>query len=121
MPVPGARSQSGSGDNPLEWLVLALFVVAIAAAVKVRRAINDPANPFGQWVQTRVRPWFGRAATAVFIATLVGWALLYASVPEHERKNIGEAFRDLGKIFQYDNERIRREREGQGEDQGQRQ
>ncbi|MBI2586114.1 MAG: hypothetical protein HYW28_09650 [Rhodospirillales bacterium] len=99
----------------MEWLVLALFVVAIAAAVKARRAINDPSNRFGQWVQTRVRPWFGRAAMAAFIATLVGWALIYASVPEHERKGIAEALQDLAKVFQQDKAKTRRESEGKDE------
>jgi hypothetical protein len=95
----------------LEWLVLALFVAAVAAAVKARRAMDDPANRFGRWVRTRLRPWFGRAAMAAFILTLVGWALVYASVPEHERKSIGEALQDLAKAFQYDKEQVRRERE----------
>ena len=103
----------------MEWLILALFVAAIAAAVRARRAINDPANPFGQWLRTRARPWFARAATAVFIATLVGWGLIYASVPEHERKGLGEAFQELFKTFAHDKERVRREREGQGQGQGQ--
>jgi|GEM_PF-5985607 len=101
------------GDDSLEWLAFALFVAAVAAAVKARRAINDPANRFGQWVRTRLRPWFGRAAMAAFILTLIGWALVYASVPEHQRKSISEAFQDLAKAFQYDKERVRREREDQ--------
>lgn len=99
----------------MEWLILALFVAAIAVAVRARRAINDPANPFGQWLRARVRPWFGQAAMAVFIATLVGWALVYASVPEHERKGIAEALQDLAKVFQQDKAKARRESEGKDE------
>ena len=101
----------------MEWLILALFVAAIAAAVKARRVVNDPSNRFGQWVQTRVRLWFGRVAMAVFIATLVGWALIYASVPEHERKGLSEAFQDLAKAFQQDKAKMRRESEGKDKQQ----
>ena len=79
----------------MEWLILALFVAALAAAVRARRAMNDPASPFGRWFRANVRPWLKDAAMAVFIVTVLGWVILNATAPEEGRKDLGQIFKEF--------------------------
>jgi len=79
----------------VEWLILALFVAALAAAVRARRAVRDPANRFGRWLRANVRPWVKDAAMAVFIVTVAGWVILNVMAPEEGRKELGQIFKEF--------------------------
>lgn len=79
----------------MEWLILALFVAALAAAVRARRAIKDPVHPLGRWLRANVRPWLRDAAMVVFIATLAGWVILNVAAPEEDRKDLQQIFKEF--------------------------
>ncbi len=79
----------------MEWLILALFVLALALAVKARRALNDPAHPLGRWFRANVRPWWRDAAMAVFLVTVAGWVILNVMAPAEGRKDLETIFKEF--------------------------
>jgi hypothetical protein len=77
----------------LDSLPLIFFLALIAAAVVLRRCINDPANPIGRWwvrtIQSRwdrsVQSWFNLGFKIFLFLTAVLWLTIYLSAPDDKK------------------------------------
>ncbi len=71
---------------------LFVFLAIVAAAVLLRRKINDPASPFGQWFERNVRSRFGQGLKLVLFLTVIIWFAVYLSAPEKDRSSLSDLF-----------------------------
>ncbi len=71
---------------------LFVFLAIVAAAVVLRRKINDPASPFGRWFERNVRSRFGQGLKMVLFLTVIIWFAVYLSAPEKDRSSLSDLF-----------------------------
>ena len=71
---------------------LLVFLAIVAAAVVLRRKINDPASPFGRWFERNVRSRFGQGLKIVLFLTVIIWFAVYLSAPEKDRSSLSDLF-----------------------------
>ena len=83
----------------LDWLFFAVVGALIAAAVLIRRVINDPDSAFGQWYQARAHHRLTKAGKAVLYLTVAIWFIIYLSAPEEDRGSLGDLFKGLFQFF----------------------
>ena len=79
----------------MDFFLLLVFLALVAAAIVVRRKVNDPANSFGLWFERTMRPRMARAAKVVAYLTLAVWFLIFAFAPKDERGSFGDLMKDF--------------------------
>jgi hypothetical protein len=87
----------------LDSLPLVIFLVLVAAAVVLRRRINDPARPLGRWYARTIQSWYDRHGRSwsslgfkIFLfLTMLLWLVIYLNGPERERGGLRELFAPL--------------------------
>jgi hypothetical protein len=72
-----------------------VFVALVAAAIVIRRKVNEPGNAFGLWFERNMRPRMVVAAKVVAYLTLVAWFLIYLVAPKEERGSFGDLMQDF--------------------------
>lgn len=77
------------------FFLFLVFLALVAAAIVIRRKVNDPANPFGLWFERTMRPRMVVAAKAVAYLTLAAWVLIFAFAPEDERGGFGDLMKNF--------------------------
>ncbi len=77
------------------FFLFLVFLAVVAAAIVIRRKVNEPENPFGLWFKRTMRPRMALAAKVVAYLTLAAWVLIFAFAPKDERGSYG----DLMKSF----------------------
>ena len=76
-------------DSP----IFIIFLALIAAAVVLRRRINDPDSPIGRWwersIQSRwehsVQSWFNLGFKIFLFLTAILWLTIYLSAPDDNK------------------------------------
>lgn len=76
-------------------LLFLVFLALAAAAIVIRRKVNEPGNTFGLWFERTMRPRMVVAAKVVAYLTLAAWVLIFAFAPKDEHGSFG----DLMKSF----------------------
>ncbi len=79
----------------MDWLFFAVIGVLMAAAIVIRRKVNDPDNAFGQWYQARVHPRLMQAGKVVMVLTVAIWFIIYLSAPDDGPSTLGDLFREI--------------------------
>ncbi len=79
----------------MEFFLLLVFLAVIAAAIVIRRKVNDPKNSFGLWFERTMRPRMARAAKVVAYLTLAAWFVVYLVAPKEERGGFGDLMQDF--------------------------
>lgn len=79
----------------MDWLFFAVIGALMAAAIVIRRKVNDPDNAFGQWFKARVQPRIMQAGKVVMFLTVVVWFIIYLNAPEGEPSTLGDLFREI--------------------------
>lgn len=79
----------------MDWLFFAVIGALMAAAIVIRRKVNDPDNAFGQWFKARVQPRIMQAGKVVMFLTVVVWFIIYLNAPEGEPSTLGDLFRGI--------------------------
>lgn len=82
----------------MDFSPLLVFLAVVAAAVVLRRRINDPASPLGRWYDHYVRSWYDRHVRAWFslgfkiilFLTVIIWFAVYLSAPEKDRGSLND-------------------------------
>lgn len=79
----------------MDFFLLLVFLALVAAAIVIRRKVNDPENSFGLWFERTMRPRMARAAKVVAYLTLAVWFLIFAFAPKDERGSFGDLMQDF--------------------------
>ncbi len=79
----------------MNWLFFAVIGALMAAAIVIRRKVNDPDNAFGQWYRVRVHPRLMQAGKVAMVLTVLVWLIIYLSAPEGEPSTLGDLFRGI--------------------------
>ncbi len=79
----------------MDFFLFLIFAALIAAAVVIRRKVNEPGNSFGLWFERTMRPRMARAAKAVAYLTLAAWILIFALAPKDERGSFGDLMQNF--------------------------
>ncbi len=82
----------------LDFSPFLVFLAVVAAAVVLRRRINDPASPLGRWWDRYVRSWYDRHVRSwlslgfkiILFLTVIIWFAVYLSAPEKDRGSLGD-------------------------------
>ena len=82
----------------MDFSLLLVFMAVVAAAVVLRRRINDPASPIGRWWDRYILSWYNRHARSwlnlgfkIFLfLTVILWFAIYLSTPKEDRNSLGE-------------------------------
>ena len=83
----------------LDWLFFAVIGGLMAAAIVIRRKVNDPDNVFGQWYRARLHPRLMQAGKLAMVLTVVVWLIIYLNAPEGEPSTLGDLFKGLFQSF----------------------
>lgn len=83
----------------MDWVIFAVLVALMAAAIKIRRKINEPDSAFGRWYRERVGPKLAQAGKVVMFLTVILWFVIYLAAPEENRGNLSGLFRGLFQSF----------------------
>ena len=83
----------------MDFFLLLVFLALVAAAIVVRRKVNDPANSFGLWFERTMRPRMARAAKVVAYLTLAVWFLIFAFAPKDERGSVDDLLQSFRKAI----------------------
>ncbi len=89
----------------MEFFLLLVFLALVAAAIVIRRRVNDPANPFGLWFKRNMRPRMVQAAKVVAYLTLAAWFLVYLVAPKEERGSFGDLMQGFRKAIGLEREK----------------
>ncbi|MCH8237267.1 MAG: hypothetical protein IIC06_03740 [Proteobacteria bacterium] len=79
----------------LDWLFFAVIAGLMAAAIVIRRKVNDPDNAFGQWYRAHVHHKLAQAGKVVMFLTVAVWFIIYLSAPEGEPSTLGDLFKGI--------------------------
>jgi hypothetical protein len=79
--------------------LFALIIVAMVAAIVVRRKMADPESTFGQWCAKTLKPRMAQAARWVAYLTLAAWILIFAFAPESDRGSVGDVLQSFRKAI----------------------
>ena len=79
----------------MDWPFFAVIGALMAAAIVIRRKVNDPDNAFGQWYRARLHPRLIQAGKGVVVLTVVVWLVIYLSAPEGEPSTLGDLFKGI--------------------------
>ena len=83
----------------MDFFLLLVFLAIAAAAVVIRRKVNEPANPFGRWFERKMRSRMAQAAKVVAYLTLAAWFLVYLVAPKDERGSFGDLVQGFRKAI----------------------
>ena len=81
------------------FFLFLVFLTLAAAAIVIRRKVNDPANPFGLWFERNMRSRMAQAAKVVAYLTLAAWFLVYLVAPKEERGSFGDLMQGFRKAI----------------------
>ncbi len=79
----------------MDWLFFAVIGALMAAAIVIRRKVNDPDNAFGQWYKARVQPKLMLADKVAMFLTVVAWLIIYLSAPDDGPSTLGDLFKGM--------------------------
>lgn len=77
------------------FFLFLVFGALVAAAIVIRRKVNEPGNAFGLWFERTLRPRMVVAAKAVAYLTLAAWVLIFAFTPKDERGGFGDLMKNF--------------------------
>ncbi len=72
------------------FFLFLIFLALVAAAIVIRRRVNEPGNSFGLWFERTMRPRMAQAAKGVAYLTLAAWILIFAFAPKDQRGSFGD-------------------------------
>ncbi|HJO75565.1 MAG TPA: hypothetical protein QGH84_10230 [Rhodospirillales bacterium] len=87
----------------MDSLPVILFLALIAAAVVLRRRINDPASAFGRWWARTIQSWYDRHADAplelgfkvIIFLTVILWVGIFLNSSGKESSGLGDLFKGV--------------------------
>ncbi len=84
----------------MDWLFFAVIGVLMAAAIAIRRKVNNPDNAFGQWYQARVHPRLMQAGKVVMVLTVAVWFIIYFTASDEDRGSLSDLLKSFTQTFE---------------------